>query len=128
MNLLLDTHAFLWWITDSPRLSATARTAIADAENSVFVSAASGMEIAIKAALGKLELPKAAGAFVEEHLARNSFTALAVEMRHSLGVFDLPLLHRDPFDRLIVAQAKAERLTIVSADALISRYDIDIIW
>jgi len=105
---LLDTHALLWWLADDIRLADAARAAIADSANDAFVSAASAWEIAIKARLGKVSMPDDLG----EQLAANSFTPLPVQLTHALAVRHLPDHHRDPFDRLLVAQAQVEGLTL----------------
>jgi PIN domain nuclease of toxin-antitoxin system len=128
MSLLLDTHAFLWWITKSPRLSAVARAAVLSADGDVLVSAATVWEIAIKAALGKIELLDDPAVLVPDQIAQHGFTALAVDMRHALRVFSLPPLHRDPFDRMLVAQSQIEGVPIVTADPLIASYDVPTIW
>lgn len=119
-RLLLDTHAFLWWLADDPRLGEKARALIADPANEVFVSAASGWEAAIKAALGKLELPGPLDAAVEEE----GFTHMPITFFHGEQAGSLPPHHRDPFDRMLVAQAQAEGLTVVTADPHIAVYGI----
>ena len=123
MKLLLDTHALLWWLADDARLAEPARAEIADAANTVWVSAASAWELAIKARLGKLSMPDDLG----QQLLANSFVPMPVEVRHALAVRLLPDHHRDPFDRLLVAQAKTEGLTIVTADQSIPRYDVPVL-
>ncbi|MGH9322155.1 MAG: type II toxin-antitoxin system VapC family toxin [Vicinamibacteria bacterium] len=128
MKVLLDTHAFLWWVTDDPRLSSRARELIQEGGSPVFFSAASAWEMAIKARIGKLSLPQPAQAFVREQLHRNGFTSLAVEVGHALQVGELPAHHRDPFDRLLVAQSQMEKLPLLSSDPLISQYEVDVIW
>jgi len=128
LRLLLDTHAFLWWIMDDPQLSTRARQAVAVPENEVFVSAASAWEIAIKASLGRLEVPDDLDGFVAREMRRSRFRPLAIDVRHALGVAALPPLHRDPFDRLLVAQALREDLTLVSADPLVARYSVSVLW
>ncbi len=130
MNVLLDTHVFLWWIEDNPRLSSRAREVIADGENMVFVSAASGREIAIKARLGKLSLPEneALDRFISDQLQVNAFQVLPVQLSHALHVYTLPLLHRDPFDRLLVAQSQVEKMPLVTGDDQIARYRVQVIW
>ncbi|MCD6290170.1 MAG: type II toxin-antitoxin system VapC family toxin [Anaerolineae bacterium] len=130
MNVLLDTHTFLWWIGDDPRLSPRAREVIADGENTVFLSAASGWEIAIKARLGKLRLTgtRDLERFVVEQIATNAFTALPVHLSHALHAYTLPLLHRDPFDRLLVAQSQLEHMPIITNDRWIQRYPVETIW
>jgi PIN domain nuclease of toxin-antitoxin system len=119
--LLLDTHAFLWWLADDSALGPTARDAIADGDNIVFVSAATAWEIAVKRASGKLDAP----GDIADWVRRNSFTALAIEIEHAALSAELPDHHRDPFDRLLVAQASIEKLTLVTADSDIVKYDVE---
>jgi PIN domain nuclease of toxin-antitoxin system len=126
-SLLLDTHAFLWWIADDPRLSTRARTAITEA-GLVLVSVASCWEIAIKVSLGKLRLSQPVDRFLAEHLGANQFTLLPIELDHAASVATLPFHHRDPFDRLLAAQALYEPLPIVSADPIFKKYTIKRIW
>ena len=128
MNFLLDTHVFLWWITDDPRLSPRAHRLIADGRNRIFLSAASGWEIAIKARLGRLELPDDPERFILNQLAVNAIDVLPVQMSHALHVYKLPDHHRDPFDRLLIAQAQLEKLRILTADAQFSKYAVEVIW
>ncbi len=120
MNLLLDTHVLLWWLDDDPTLSERAREAIGDGRNAAFVSAAALWEIRIKEAVGKLELPED----FEDVLNRQPFLSLDVKARHVHALRDLPMLHRDPFDRLLVSQAQTERLALVTRDRAILRYDV----
>ncbi|MDR3755106.1 MAG: type II toxin-antitoxin system VapC family toxin [Terracidiphilus sp.] len=120
MRLLLDTHVVLWWDADDSRLSALFRDAIASADSEVFVSAASAWEIGIKKASGKLQ----AGASVALTIRRHAFTALPVTVEHAEWAGSLPLLHRDPFDRLLVAQAQLEGLALVTVDEQILRYQV----
>lgn len=128
MRVLLDTHAFLWWITDDPQLSAHARYIIGDGKNELLLSAASGWEIATKVRLGKLDLPDNLESFVLEQMALNAVQSLPVRMRHALHVHRLPHYHRDPFDRLIVSQAELENLPILTADPQIGQYKAKTIW
>jgi PIN domain nuclease of toxin-antitoxin system len=121
----LDTHAFLWWITEDRRLSARAREVMTDGGNSLLFSAASGWEIAIKANLGRISLPTPIDRFLSEQLQRNGIGTLPIEMRHALRVHAIPLLHRDPFDRLLVAQAQLEKLRILTSDPQIAQYDVE---
>lgn len=123
MNLLLDTHVVLWSLTNDPTMSTEARALIQDGRNLVFVSAVTAWEIAIKKALGKLQAP---GDF-EEELVRHRFTPLDITCAHALAVEDLPPIHRDPFDRLLVAQARLEALTILTRDANIPSYGVRVI-
>jgi PIN domain nuclease of toxin-antitoxin system len=128
VRLLVDTHPFLWAIASPERLSARARRAIEDDANEILVSAASAWEIAIKFSLGRLQLPDDPQRFIPEQLAANSFTALAVLLRHALQVADLPMIHKDPFDRLLVAQAVIEDLALVTSDAQLRKYPVKTIW
>ena len=126
-RLLLDTHAFLWWTSSPERLSAVARDAIASASNEVLVSHVSAWEMAIKAGLAKLRLPAPVARFFPDQLARNGFAALPLELRDLTAVEALPQHHRDPFDRLLVAQALRGRLTLVTADPVIERYGVRVL-
>jgi len=128
MRVLLDTHAFLWWIADNPRLSARARRIIGDGRNELLLSAASGWEIATKVRLGRLDLPDDLESFVLEQMALNSIAGLPIRMGHALHVHTLPDYHRDPFDRLIVSQARLEDLPILTADPQIAQYAAKTIW
>lgn len=121
--LLLDTHVFLWWKAVSPRLRDEARQAIAHAE-AVFVSAASAWEAAIKAGLGRLELPDRFEAGVEE----SGFEKLPITFGHAEAAGALPPHHRDPFDRMLVAQAQAERLVLVTHDRQFKPYEVQVLW
>ena len=119
-RLLLDTHVLLWWLSNDPRLGADVRQLIADERNEAWVSAASAWEISIKKALGKLEAPDNLDAIVEDE----GFARLAVSFFHGEQAGALPPLHRDPFDRMLIAQAQAEGLEIVTSDARIAAYGI----
>jgi PIN domain nuclease of toxin-antitoxin system len=127
-RLLLDTHVFLWWVDDVPELKAAAKRAIANIENECYLSAASCWEMAIKASLGKLRLTKPVERFVTDHLTANGFKLIDVELRHAAKVEKLPFHHRDPFDRLLIAQAIVEKLTIVSADKVFAKYGVNVLW
>lgn len=120
MNLLLDTHVLLWWLDDDPTLSEAARVAISEPENTVFLSAVVIWEIRIKQGLGKLTLPDD----FRRVVGRQRFTNLPVMVDHADAVGGLPDIHRDPFDRMLVAQAQQERLTIVTRDRAIPRYGV----
>ncbi len=120
MNLLLDTHVLIWAFTDDAQLSRQARSAIVDGHNLVFASAVSAWEIVIKKALGKLKAPDN---YLEE-VKRHRFEPLDVTTEHALQVGTLPQLHQDPFDRLLIAQAQCEGLTIITHDKNIRRYDV----
>ena len=120
MRLLLDTHALLWWLVADPRLSNQAREAISARTSYVAVSAASAWEIAIKARLGRLGPPEN----LEEQFASEDFDLLPITIAHAVHAGALPAHHQDPFDRMLVAQAQLERLTIVTRDPRIAAYDV----
>lgn len=128
MKLLLDTHAFLWWIGDDARLSGPAREAIADPGNDVAFSVASAWELAIKTGLGRFEPDGDLGPFLEEQIQHNAFRVLPVKLEHAVAVSSLPPHHRDPFDRLLVAQAVAEGMVLVSRDPQLRKYDTPTLW
>ena len=128
MRALLDTHTFLWWITDDTRLSPRARKLIGEGDNKLYFSAASGWEIAIKARLGRLSFPAEPGAFIPGQLARNAIEVLPVTLSHALHVYGLPSHHRDPFDRLLVAQSQLEDMPLLTADPLLAEYAVEIVW
>jgi PIN domain nuclease of toxin-antitoxin system len=127
VNLLLDTHVLLWALTDDPRLKPAARRAIVDPANVVYVSATSALELAIKSALGKVHLPASPAQWLPAEIERSEFTELPISVSHALAVGNLPRHHDDPFDRLLVAQARAEKLTLVTADPAIHRYDVSVL-
>ncbi|MFN0106506.1 MAG: type II toxin-antitoxin system VapC family toxin [Bryobacteraceae bacterium] len=127
MKLLLDTHAFLFAIGQPERLSSAVRDALIDPDLPRWVSAVSLWEIAVKIQIGKLELP-AAPAYYREHIRRLRANVLAVEARHSFELFRLPPLHKDPFDRLLVAQARGDEMTLVTRDESIGRYSVPVLW
>ena len=128
MRLLLDTHAFLWWIFDDPGLSSTARDLIAGPSTEILFSVVSAWEIAIKARTGRLDLPPDVPVFVHDQIRRNRFTVLPVALRHALHVHALPVHHRDPFDRLLVAQSQVEAVPLLSTDTQIAAYDVTLRW
>jgi PIN domain nuclease of toxin-antitoxin system len=123
MTLLLDTHTFLWWLDDPALLAESARKAIADGKNLVYVSAADAWEIAIKRSLGKLNAPED----LEAAMAANRFLPLPVTVPHALAVATLPDHHRDPFDRLLIAQARHEGFQLVSRDPFMKLYDVPLL-
>ena len=128
MKLLLDTHAFLWWITDDPQLSAKARELISDSHNTLYWSAASSWEVSIKYALGRLPLPDTPEEFLPVELGKNRVESLSVIDAHAFQAGRLPRHHADPFDRMLVAQAQIELLVILSNDRKLTHYDVDILW
>lgn len=123
MRLLLDTHALLWWLADDPALTPQARTAVADGANLVAVSAASAWEISIKRALGKLQAPDD----LEAQLEASDFVALPISVADGLAAGGLPRYHDDPFDRMLVAQAKSGGFTVVTRDSRFAPYGVDVL-
>jgi PIN domain nuclease of toxin-antitoxin system len=128
MKALLDTHTFLWWITDQPRLPRGIRTIIENGENDLLVSAASGWEIMIKFQLGRLLLPEEPEDYLMDQIQQNAFQTLPIRLEHSLRLRRLPPLHKDPFDRMLIAQAHFENIPILTSDSLIARYPVEVVW
>lgn len=127
MNYLLDTHIFLWWILDSPLFPQSLQPHFSDASNKLFFSVASGWEIAIKTQLGKLHLPhKKPEIFLTHQLHLNNIEILPIQLQHTLQTLKLPAHHKDPFDRLLIAQAQTEKMPILTADAIFSKYDVKV--
>ena len=128
MRVLLDTHAFLWWNAGDDRLSRVASEVIRDGRNQILISVASIWEVAIKVAKGQLELPEDVQRYVDARLASNRWLPLSIEPRHAVRAGGLPPLHRDPFDRVLIAQSQVEAIPSVTTDTLIHRYDVETIW
>jgi len=128
MRALLDTNSFLWFISGSDRLSIDAKNFIADMQNQLVLSVASLWEIAIKISLGKLDLLQPYGQLIPQQLEENDVAVLPIEIGHMNKVIYLPFHHRDPFDRLIIAQALAEGIPVVSPDTVFSQYAVKLIW
>jgi PIN domain nuclease of toxin-antitoxin system len=128
VRVLLDTQAFLWWVSGAGRLTAHARATIADPGTEVFLSVASAWEIAIKSATGRLELEGPAETYVPERIRHHGFGVLPVQLDHALRAGTLPRHHGDPFDRLLVAQGQVEDMPIITADPLLNLYDVETIW
>jgi PIN domain nuclease of toxin-antitoxin system len=128
MRLLLDTHAFLWFVWGAPELSSKARSLIEDRGNQSFVSIASLWEIAIKVGIGKLVLARPLDSFLIERLDGNGFDTLPIERSHIVRLATLPIHHRDPFDRLLVVQCLAEAMPLVSADSAFDAYGVQRLW
>jgi PIN domain nuclease of toxin-antitoxin system len=124
LKVLLDTHALLWWVTDDPRLSDAARDAILFAD--VAVSVVSLWEIEIKRGLGRIDVDTRD--LIREISQTEGFRVLEIRSTHVLTLGELPLLHEDPFDRMLIAQATRDRLTLVSRDEAIRRYDVEVVW
>lgn len=128
MRALLDTSAFLWIIASSDRLGVNARNYISDLNNELFLSVASLWEIAIKTSLGKLELLKPFEQLIPDQLEKSAIDILPIEISHLSEMMGLAFHHRDPFDRLIIAQGISEKLPIISNDAAFRKYSVDLIW
>lgn len=128
MTILLDTHALLWWLADDPALTKRARTVIANTNNSVLVSAASAWEIATKVRLGKLSGAADLAAEFAGYLDREGFQMLSISCDHAIRAGLLPGDHKDPFDRMLIAQSQAENIAIVSNEAVFDAYGVRRIW
>jgi PIN domain nuclease of toxin-antitoxin system len=128
MKLLLDTHTFIWFITDNPQLSSSAKVLIEDELNEKFLSLASIWEMAVKCSIGKLRFDLPFQSFIEQQLAQNSLDLMKIEVSHLSTVATLPLHHRDPFDRLLIAQAIVEQMPIVGVDQVFDSYGIERLW
>lgn len=128
MRLLLDTHAFVWWINDDSRLSDEARNLFSDGGNELLFSVASGWEMAIKISSGKLTVTGDLVSYLSRYLAENAIEVLPISLSHAAGVAELPNYHRDPFDRLLISQALQENIALLSADPQVARYPAQIIW
>jgi PIN domain nuclease of toxin-antitoxin system len=128
MRLLLDTHAFLWYALNDPQLSSSARGLILDPSNEVLVSPASYWEIAIKIGVGKYALHEPYETFMQRGIFGNGFDILPIELKHTAVLTMLPFHHRDPFDRLLVAQAMVEQVPILGADTVFDAYPVSRLW
>jgi len=127
MKIIIDTHTFLWFINESPKLSVTIKTLI-EADTDLLLSVASLWEIAVKVSIGKLNLPDTFERFIPEQLMLNDIEILPIALPHLNLVATLPLHHRDPFDRLLIAQSMAEGLAIASVDGIFDAYKVNRIW
>jgi PIN domain nuclease of toxin-antitoxin system len=128
MRLLLDTHALLWWLTDDPQLSPTARSAIADQTNDVLVSAASAWEIATKHRLGRLPIGGEVLRRFDELIAADGFSHLPMHHGHAIRAGGYPLHHRDPFDRMLAAQSELEDMPLITVDPAFESFPIQVLW
>ena len=128
MKVLFDTHAFLWAISEDPRLSPTARQIFTAADSEVLISVAGIWEILVKAEVGRLPFPRPAGSYLRRQLTKTSTAVLPILLSHVLRLEALPLHHRDPFDRIILAQAMEEEIPVVSADSKFRMYPIEVLW
>jgi PIN domain nuclease of toxin-antitoxin system len=128
MTLLIDTHSFLWFVEGSLQLSSRARRLIEDARNDRFLSVASVWEMAIKVGIGKLNLGQPIETFIPHQLSLNGIDLLGIALSHAAAVARLPMHHRDPFDRMLVAQAQVEQMPIVSNDPALDAYAVTRLW
>jgi PIN domain nuclease of toxin-antitoxin system len=128
MNLLLDTHVFLWLLNEPEKLSRTARAACEQLANNLYLSVASTWEMQIKSQLGKLELPAPLERLITEQQEQNGLRIVPVELNHVLALANLPSHHKDPFDRLLIAQARVEVFQLVSADGVFRNYEVQLLW
>lgn len=128
MKLLLDTHAFMWWDSNSKELSAQAYAACTDPANVMYLSVASVWEIQIKVQIGKLKLRASLASIIEHQQRTNQMQILPIAVEHVLALDPLPPHHRDPFDRILVAQANEDGATLVSNDPIISKYPVNVLW
>jgi len=128
LKLLLDTHVWIWLLTDPERLSRLAHTALVAAENQLYLSSASTWECSVKVAAGRLDIDGSPEALLQEAIVASGVLPLPIEHSHALQTAKLPAHHRDPFDRMLIAQAQVERMTLVSADGQLADYDIEILW
>ena len=127
MKFLLDTHIFLWWILAHSKLPRAVGDVVADPDNELYFSAASTWEMIIKSAIGKLSLPASPEMFVKEQLFLNDITPLPITMEHTFALANLPMVHRDPFDRMLIAQAIDENLTLITDDPIIKQYPVKVL-
>lgn len=123
MRYLIDTHVFLWWVEDSKRLKDSIKQLLADPQNSVYTSVVSGLEISIKCQSGKLRLKTT----LEDCFAKSGFDVLDITLLHAFALKKLPLYHKDPFDRILISQAKEENLILITCDPKIKKYKLPLI-
>jgi PIN domain nuclease of toxin-antitoxin system len=128
LKILLDTQIFLWALVEPKRLGENAKSLLRSKENQLYLSAASSWEISIKAGLGKLPLPESPELYISSRMANLKIVPLDIKHYHAFGVYALPLHHHDPFDRILIVQAIAENLHLISADEKFRHYDIDLLW
>jgi PIN domain nuclease of toxin-antitoxin system len=128
MKILLDTCAFIWIVTDDAKLSEKAKEIFLNSENEIFLSAVTGLEITVKYSLGKLRLTEPPAEFVMNRIQANGLTELPISMKHTLALQNLPLHHKDPFDRLLIAQSMVNQIPLLSADQQLSAYGIECHW
>jgi len=127
MNFLIDTHIFIWWILDNPKLSKNFKKVISNVKNNIYLSSASTWEMVIKSSIGKLTLPEPADVFIKRQLYSNEFYTLNITIEHTFEVLKLPIIHKDPFDRILIAQARCENMSIITDEPLIKQYDVQVL-
>jgi PIN domain nuclease of toxin-antitoxin system len=128
MRYLLDTHVFLWWNLGHPQLSDRVVDIISDGNNEIFLSAVSAWEITIKVARKRLIIPEKPDQFVPSRMQLHGFQPLPVQIHHATRVYELPIQHSDPFDRLLIAQSQIESMPLISADGEMRKYEVDVVW
>ena len=128
MRVLLDTHTFLWWLSNDARLGRKARERIADRSNEVLLSVASVWELTIKSAMGRFDVKTDFEAWLLAQLATNRFEILPILLPHVLALSRLPDHHRDPFDRILIAQATSEKVPLLTADTYMKHYPVEVVW
>ena len=128
MDYLLDTHVFLWFASDDIKLSPSAKKTIEDGKNNIYLSSASVWELSIKIAIGKLKLKKDLNKFIAENIAEYGYIPLSVTIPHAVAIAKLPEIHKDPFDRILVAQASVEKMKIITSDRYIGKYKVKTVW
>ena len=128
MRYLLDTGAWLWSVFEPERMSAEAHEVFGDRSQEVFLSAATSWEVAIKVAAGKLSLPEPPVSYVPSRMASQGLRPLIISHQHALAIWEMPLHHRDPFDRLLIAQARLEEMVLITNDSVFRRYPVNVLW
>jgi PIN domain nuclease of toxin-antitoxin system len=128
MKYLLDTHAFLWFVSDDYRLSSKARSIINNSKNEIYFSAVSAWEMSIKSRLRRLTIKEELEPFIVKQLAENNFSTLSISIFHAIYTSKLPEIHKDPFDRMLIAQSNVEKMFLISKDKDIKRYKVPIVW
>lgn len=128
MRILLDTQAFLWFVLNDPSLSTSACDLITDPDNDILLSPASYWEIAIKVSIGKYQIPGSFDTWMEQQIQVNELEILSIEVAHVAAIVTLPFHHKDPFDRLLVAQALVEKIPIISVDSVLDNYGVNRYW
>ncbi len=128
MRCLLDTHAFIWLVTEDPKLSEAAKNCILNSRTKLYLSSASVWEMIIKCSIGKLKLSATPEHFITKQLTINQIDELPISFKHTFRLHQLPDFHKDPFDRILVAQAISEKMSILTIDPIISKYNVKTVW